>query len=54
MNKSEETCHLQASLQQRLIERKLTDEEINQLSIMSMSGVAAEAQTHDEVRSALR
>ena len=40
---------LQASLQQRLIERKLTDAEIDQLSVMSMSGVAAEAQTYEEV-----
>jgi hypothetical protein len=40
---------VQASLQQRLIERKLTDAEIDQLSVMSMSGVAAEAQTYEEV-----
>lgn len=44
----------QASLQQRLIERKLTDSEINQMSIMAMSGVSAEAQTYEEVRAAGR
>jgi hypothetical protein len=43
---------VQASLQQRLIERKLTDAEIDQLSVMSMSGVAAEAQTYEEVSAA--
>jgi hypothetical protein len=45
----EHVSFAEASLQQRLIERKLTDAEIDQLSVMSMSGVAAEAQTYEEV-----
>ena len=49
---SPELNGVQASLQQRLIERKLTDAEIDQLSVMSMSGVAAEAQTYEEVSAA--
>ena len=47
----EHTDFVEAALQQRLIERKLTDDEVDKMAIMAMSGVSAEAQTYEEVAS---
>jgi hypothetical protein len=43
------TDFAEGKLQQRLIERQLDDTQINQFSIISMAGVAAEATQYDEV-----
>eukprot|EP00951_Prasinocladus_malaysianus_P019293 scaffold155719_cov22-Prasinocladus_malaysianus.AAC.1 len=42
--------HHQAKLQCRLVERKLTDEEVDVLAVVSMAGVAAEGLKYEEVR----
>lgn len=44
------TDFAEAKLQQRLIERQLSDSEIDQLAIISMAGVASEATKYEEVR----
>lgn len=44
------TDFAEAKIGVRLIERTLTDEEINVLSVMAMAGVSAEAQEFEEVR----
>lgn len=43
------TDFAEAKIGVRLIERTLTDEEINVLSVMAMAGVSAEAQEFEEV-----
>ena len=44
------TDFAEAKLQQRLFERQLEDEEVNQLAIISMAGVASEATKYEEVK----
>ena len=44
------TDFAEAKLQRRLFERQLSDEEINQLAVISMAGVASEAMAFEEVR----
>lgn len=43
------TDFAEGKLGKRLIERQLTDEELDQLSIIAMAGVAAEGMQYDEV-----
>lgn len=43
------TDFAEAKLQQRLVERKLSDEEINQLAVVAMAGATAEAMNYEEV-----
>ncbi len=43
------TDFAEAKLQQRLVERKLSDEEINQLAVVAMAGATAEAMNYDQV-----
>ena len=42
------TDFAEAKLQQRLVERKLSDEEINQLAVVAMAGATAEAMNYDQ------
>ena len=42
------TDFAEAKLQQRLIERKLSDEEINQLAVVAMAGATAEAMNYEQ------
>ncbi|DBA76843.1 TPA: hypothetical protein ACH3X2_008858 [Trebouxia sp. C0005] len=44
------TDFAEAKLQQRLVERKLSDEEINQLAVVAMAGATAEAMNYDQVQ----
>lgn len=44
------TDFAEAKLQQRLVERKLSDEEINQLAVVAMAGATAEAMNYEEVQ----
>ncbi|KAG1660911.1 hypothetical protein FOA52_007951 [Chlamydomonas sp. UWO 241] len=46
---NEHTEFAEAKIQKRLIERNLTDEEIDALSIVCVAGIAAEGQQYDEV-----
>ena len=45
------TDFAESKLQQRLIERQLTDDEVNQLAVISMAGIAGEARKYEEVGS---
>ena len=42
------TDFAEAKLQQRLVERKLSDEEVNQLAVVAMAGATAEAMNYDQ------
>ena len=42
------TDFAEAKLQQRLVERKLSDAEINQLAVVAMAGATAEAMNYDQ------
>lgn len=42
------TDFAEAKLQQRLVERKLSDEEINQLAVVAMAGATAEAMNYEQ------
>jgi len=44
------TDFAEGKLQQRLIERQLDDSQIDQFSLISMAGVAAEATEYEEAR----
>lgn len=39
-------------MQARIIERTLTDDEIDSLALMAVAGIAAEGQMYEEVRGA--
>ena len=43
------TNFAEAKLQNKLIQRKLNDDEINQLAIVAMAGATAEAMNYDQV-----
>lgn len=43
------TDFAEAKLQQRLVERRLSDEEINQLAVVAMAGATAEAMNYEQV-----
>lgn len=43
------TDFAEAKLQQRLVERRLSDEEINQLAVVAMAGATAEAMKYEQV-----
>lgn len=43
------TDFAEAKLQQRLVERRLSDEEINQLAVVAMAGATAEGMNYEEV-----
>ena len=43
------TDFAEAKLQKRLVERQLENNEVDQLAIISMAGVASEAQKYEEV-----
>lgn len=45
------TDFAEAKLQQRLVARKLSDQEINQLAVVAMAGATAEAMNYDDVSS---
>lgn len=46
----EHTDFAEAKLQKRLFQSKLSDDEVNQLAVVAMAGVAAESREYDEVR----
>lgn len=48
------TDFAEAKMKSRLIERTLSDAELDVLSVMAMAGVAAEAQEFEEVRASSR
>lgn len=43
------TDFAEAKLQQRLVARKLSDQEIDQLAVVAMAGATAEAMNYDDV-----
>ena len=45
------TDFAEAKIQNRLVQRKLNDEEINQLAVVAMAGATAEAMNYDQVHS---
>ena len=45
------TDFAEAKIQNRLVQRKLNDEEINQLAVVAMAGATAEAMNYDQVYS---
>lgn len=47
------TDFAEAKLQQRLVARKLSDQEIDQLAVVAMAGATAEAMHYDEASSQL-
>ena len=48
------TDFAEAKLQQRLVERRLSDQEINQLAVVAMAGATAEAMNYEEVSFSIR
>lgn len=44
------TDFAEAKIQNRLVQRKLSDEEINQLAVVAMAGATAEAMNYDQVQ----
>ena len=45
------TDFAEAKIQNRLVQRKLNDEEINQLAVVAMAGATAAAMNYDQVHS---
>ena len=43
------TDFAEAKLQQRLVAKKLSDQEIDQLAVVAMAGATAEAMNYDDV-----
>ena len=46
----EHTEFAEAKIQQRIIERQLSDEEIDTLALVAVAGMAAEGREYEEVR----